>query len=49
MDFYNESVGYAVGLAGQAFRSSDGGITWQILPTPNQVDQLTDLYISWTK
>ena len=45
MDFFNENVGYAVGYAGQVFRSSDAGISWQILPTPNQVDQFTDIYL----
>ena len=43
MDFWNPSVGYAVGGSGYAARSGDGGITWQILPTPNGTDQLTDI------
>lgn len=45
MDFYDESIGYAVGWAGRAYRSDDGGATWQLLPTPNESDQLTDLYL----
>jgi len=45
MDFYDENIGYAVGWYGEAFRSSDGGATWQILPTPNADDQLTDIYL----
>ncbi len=27
------------------YRSADGGATWQVLPTPNTDDQLTDLYL----
>ncbi len=45
MDFFDENIGYAVGWYGEAFRSSDGGATWQILPTPNTYDQLTDIYL----
>ncbi len=45
MDFYNESIGYAVGWWGQAYRSNDGGITWEILPTPNTDDNFTDIYL----
>ena len=35
MDFFDANIGYAVGWGGQAFRSADGGVTWQVLPTPN--------------
>ena len=45
MDFYNENTGYAVGLWGEAFRSSDGGLNWEILPTPNTLDDLTDIFL----
>jgi PKD repeat protein len=45
MDFYNESIGYAVGGYGAAFRSSDGGVTWESLPTPNTTDNFTDIYL----
>ncbi len=45
MDFFNESIGYAVGWWGQAYRSSDGGITWEILPTPNTDDNFSDIYL----
>jgi photosystem II stability/assembly factor-like uncharacterized protein len=45
MDFYNETIGYAVGWWGQAFRSDDGGITWEILPTPTSDHNLTDIYL----
>ena len=45
MDFYDTSIGYAVGWGGQAFRSDDGGANWQVLPTPNTDDQLTDIYL----
>ena len=40
--------GYAIGSAGQAYRSANAGATWQVLPTPNEVDQFTDclLYTS---
>ena len=45
MDFYDANIGYAVGWWCEAFRSSDGGATWQVLPTPNGDDQLTDIYL----
>ena len=45
MDFYNETIGYAVGWWGQAFRSDDGGITWEILPTPTTDHNFTDIYL----
>lgn len=45
MDFFNESIGYAVGWWGQAYRSNDGGITWEILPTPSTNDNFTDIHI----
>ena len=45
MDFFNESIGYAVGWWGQAYRSNDGGITWEILPTPNSTDNFTDIHL----
>jgi photosystem II stability/assembly factor-like uncharacterized protein/PKD repeat protein len=45
MEFFNESIGYAVGWWGQAYRSSDGGETWTILPTPNADDNFTDIYL----
>jgi photosystem II stability/assembly factor-like uncharacterized protein len=45
MDFFDESIGYAVGWWGQAFRSSDGGITWEILPTPSTNDNFTDIHL----
>jgi len=45
MDFFNTSIGYAVGWWGYAVRSDDGGTTWQVLPTPNGNDQLTDIYL----
>lgn len=43
MDFWNESIGYAVGGSGYAARSGDGGLNWQILPTPSATDQITDI------
>ena len=43
LDFWNASIGDAVGSFGYAVRSSDGGLTWQILPTPDNTDQLTDI------
>ena len=43
MDFWNASIGYAVGFNGYAARSGDGGLTWQMLPTPDSTDQLTDI------
>ncbi len=45
MDFFNASTGYAVGWWGEAFRSGDGGLTWEVLPTPNNTDNLTDIYL----
>ncbi len=45
MDFFDENIGYAVGWWGQAFRSDDGGATWQVLPTPTTDDHLTDIYL----
>ncbi|MFI5237418.1 MAG: FG-GAP-like repeat-containing protein, partial [Ignavibacteriales bacterium] len=45
MDFYNESIGYAVGWWGQAFRTNDGGITWEILTTPTTDHSFTDIYL----
>ncbi len=45
MEFFNESVGYAVGWWGQAYRSNDGGVSWEILPTPNTDDDFTDIYL----
>ncbi len=35
LDFWNASIGYAVGSDGYAARSGDGGLTWQMLPTPD--------------
>ena len=35
LDFWDASIGYAVGGVGYAARSDDGGLTWQILPTPD--------------
>ena len=43
LDFWDASIGYAVGGGGYAVRSGDGGLTWQILPTPDDTDQLTDI------
>jgi PKD repeat protein len=45
MDFYDETIGYAVGWWGQAFRSDNGGITWEILPTPTTDHNFTDIYL----
>lgn len=45
LDFFNESIGYAVGWGGYAARSDDGGATWEVLPTPNASDQFTDIYL----
>lgn len=45
MDFFDSSTGYAVGWWGYAARSDDGGATWEILPTPNNDDHLTDIYL----
>ncbi|MEO8196511.1 MAG: FG-GAP-like repeat-containing protein [Thermoanaerobaculia bacterium] len=43
LDFWNASIGYAVGYNGYAARSGDGGLTWQMLPTPDVTDQLTEI------
>ena len=43
MDFANATTGYAVGRQGYAARSADGGVTWDILPTPNGEAHFTDL------
>ncbi len=45
MDFFNEDVGYAVGSWGEAFRTDDGGLTWETLPTPNSTDNFTDIFL----
>jgi len=45
MDFFDVSIGYAVGWWGYAARSDDGGMTWEVLPTPNGDDHLTDIYL----
>ncbi|HEX9655501.1 MAG TPA: FG-GAP-like repeat-containing protein [Bacteroidota bacterium] len=45
MDFYDMSTGYAVGWLGYAARSNDGGITWEVLPTPNSTDYFTDIHL----
>lgn len=45
MDFFDVSIGYAVGWWGYAVRSDDAGATWQTLPTPNTTDQLTDIHL----
>ncbi len=45
VDFFDESVGYAVGHRGYAARSSDGGATWTMLPTPSDEDNFTDIYL----
>jgi len=45
MDFFDASTGYAVGWGGYAARSNDGGATWEILPTPNNTDNFTDIYL----
>ena len=45
MDFFDASVGYAVGRDGYAVRSDDGGLTWQALPTPDANAFFTDLYL----
>ena len=49
LDFSDAGVGYAVGASnvtsGYAAKSGDGGVTWQILPLPDGVGQLTDLYL----
>ena len=46
MDFFDPSVGYAVGWWGYAARSDDAGLTWEILTLPDAADaQLTDVYL----
>ncbi|MBZ0266764.1 FG-GAP-like repeat-containing protein [bacterium] len=45
MDFWDVSIGYAVGRWGYAARSDDGGMTWQVLPTPNGTDMLTQIHL----
>ncbi|HMB68924.1 MAG TPA: FG-GAP-like repeat-containing protein, partial [bacterium] len=45
MDFWDSSVGYAVSWNGYAARSDDAGMTWDILPTPNNTDDFTDIYL----
>jgi len=45
MEFFDESVGYAVGRFGYAARSEDGGVTWQILPTPVPGVMMTDIHL----
>lgn len=45
MEFFNESIGYAVGSWGKAYRSDDGGITWEVLPTPNSSHNFTGMYL----
>ena len=45
MEFYNENTGYAAGYYGEVFRSIDGGLTWQLLPTPNSSDNFTDIFL----
>jgi len=45
MDFFDVSIGYAVGWWGFAARSDDGGMTWTELPMPNGDDKFTDIYL----
>jgi photosystem II stability/assembly factor-like uncharacterized protein len=45
MDFYNASIGYAVGSLGYAARTDNGGATWEVLPTPNSTDNFTDIFL----
>ncbi len=45
MEFFDESIGYAVGYGGYAARTDDGGVNWEVLPTPNNNDNFTDIYI----
>lgn len=45
LDFWDASIGYAVGGSGYAARSADGGQTWQMLPTPNASDMITDIVL----
>src|SRR5690606_26438995 len=45
LDFWDESVGYVVGMFGYAARSADGGETWTVLPTPTDEHDFTGLYL----
>lgn len=45
MDFVDESTGYAVGRGGYAARTDNGGITWEILPTPTDQVDYTDIHV----
>lgn len=45
IDFWDESVGYVVGMFGYAARSADGGETWTVLPTPTDEHDFTGLYL----
>lgn len=45
MEFFDVSIGYAVGWFGYAARSDDAGMTWQVLPTPNTNHLLTDIHL----
>jgi photosystem II stability/assembly factor-like uncharacterized protein len=45
MDFFSETIGYAVGWYGEAFRSDDGGVSWEVLPTPNSNHNFTDIFL----
>jgi photosystem II stability/assembly factor-like uncharacterized protein len=45
MEFFDESVGYAIGGYGYAARSDDGGTSWQVLPTPKNDDMFTDIHL----
>lgn len=49
LDFFDATTGYAVGVSnyttGYAARSTDGGVTWQVLPTPEGTEQISDLYL----
>lgn len=45
MDFFDESIGYAVGWGNYAVRTVDGGITWQAMPVPAGNVQFTDIYL----
>jgi PKD repeat protein len=45
MDFFDESIGYAVGWWNQVFRSDDGGTTWAALQLPNSDEDFTGIYL----
>lgn len=45
LDFFDANIGYAVGWGGYAARTSDGGVTWEVLPTPNNSDRFTGIYL----